>query len=130
MVQHFASPDLLLDDVYGALAAPARRQMLASLREGEQTAGDLWKGLQSRGIGISKPAVTKHLRVLEASALVDRRVDKGRDGRKHLIRLRAEPLAPAADWILSYQAFWERRLDALARLLEGDGPRVLKDDKR
>ncbi|MEL6740502.1 MAG: helix-turn-helix domain-containing protein, partial [Planctomycetota bacterium] len=114
MVQHFASPNLLLDDVYGALAAPARRQMLASLREGEQTAGDLWKGLQSRGIGISKPAVTKHLRVLEASALVDRRVDKGRDGRKHLIRLRAEPLAPATAWLVTYRTFWETRLDALA----------------
>lgn len=111
MVYDQSSGARTLDGIYGALATPTRRQLLARLRDGERTAGELWDGL-----GISKPAVTKHLRVLEDAGLLDRRVD----GRRHLIRLRAEPLAPAADWILSYRDFWEQRLDALARLLEDD----------
>ncbi|MEM1183925.1 MAG: metalloregulator ArsR/SmtB family transcription factor [Planctomycetota bacterium] len=101
-----------LDGVYGALSAPPRRVMLDRLREGPKAAGELWDGL-----GITKPAVSKHLRVLEGAGVIERE----RDGRVHRFSLRAEPLAPAAAWILTYKRFWETRLDALAAFLEAGG---------
>jgi DNA-binding transcriptional ArsR family regulator len=103
-----------LDAVFGALAAPPRREMLARLRGREASAGELWEGL-----GITKPAVTKHLSVLEHAGVIERR----KIGRSHLFGLRAEPLAPASEWLLSYRVFWEARLDALADHLEEDGRR-------
>ncbi len=113
MVYDLSTDPAKLDTTYGALAAAPRREMLARLRDGSASAGDLWQGL-----GITKPAVTKHLRVLEGAGVIERT----KVGRTHLFRLRPEPLVPAAAWILSYRSFWESRLDALAELLESDTP--------
>jgi len=111
MVKQLSTDPAHLNGVYGALAAPPRRVMLDRLRAGPAAAGELWDGL-----GISKPAVSKHLRVLEDAGLILRR----REGRSHRFRLRAEAMAPAADWLLTYRSFWEARLDALAAMLEHD----------
>lgn len=108
-----------LDATYAALSARPRRVMLERLRRGPAAAGELWDGL-----GISKPSVSKHLRVLEASDLIERR----RDGRVHRFRLRAEPLEPATAWLMTYRTFWESRIDALAELLESDADLTQGDD--
>ena len=98
-----------LSIVFSALADPTRRGMLAHLAQGTATVGEL-----GAPYAISKPAVTKHLRVLESAGLVVRR----KDGRVHRCRLEAEPLDTAQEWIETQRRFWEIQLDSLARYLE------------
>ena len=111
MVNYQQNPghDAELDAVFGALADPTRRAILARLAEGSATVGEL-----ATPFAISLPAVSKHLKVLEKARLLAR----DRDGRLHRCRLEAEAMAAAADWIASTRAFWEDRLDQLARYLE------------
>jgi DNA-binding transcriptional ArsR family regulator len=96
-----------LDRVFHALAHPARRTILRSLADREQSLTQLAAPLK-----MSFPAVSKHVRVLERAQLVRRRVV----GREHLCRLHAAPLKDVSDWTEGYRAHWERnflRLDAL-----------------
>ncbi len=93
-----------LDGVYGALADPTRRAILASLAKGDATVGEL-----AGRFPISLNGVSKHVKVLERAGLVRRAVR----GREHRIRLNARPLRDAARWLTHYQCFWEHRLDAL-----------------
>ncbi len=65
---------------------------------------------------MSLPAVSKHLRVLEAAALIERRVD----GRIHRCSLNAAPLEEAEHWLERYRVFWTDRLAALTRYVEGE----------
>ena len=108
-ISNFSGADPRLDSVYAALAAPPRRAMLDRLASGPATAGELWDGL-----GITRPTVSKHLRVLEDARVIHRQ----REGRIHRFTLRAEALEPAAVWIVRYRTFWESRMDALASFLE------------
>lgn len=64
---------------------------------------------------VSKPAISRHLRVLEKARLIQRR----RKGRLHLIRARAAGLREAQKWIAHYAAGWESAFDALDELLKG-----------
>lgn len=98
-----------LNRTFAALADPTRRAILAQLAEGEQTVGDL-----ARPFEISRPAISKHLRVLERAGLVWRT----RDGRLSRCGLDATPMRDAAEWVEEYRKFWESQLDALARFLE------------
>jgi DNA-binding transcriptional ArsR family regulator len=98
-----------LDLTFAALADPTRRAILARLSEGESTVGDL-----ARPFEISRPAISKHLRVLERAGLVRR----ARDGRLSRCGLDATPMRDAAEWVEEYRKFWESQLDALARFLE------------
>ena len=98
-----------LNLTFGALADPTRRAILARLAEGESTVGDL-----ARPFEISRPAISKHLRVLERAGLVRR----ARDGRLSRCGLDATPIRDAAEWVEEYRQFWESQLDALARFLE------------
>jgi DNA-binding transcriptional ArsR family regulator len=98
-----------LDLTFAALADPTRRAILARLSEGESTVGDL-----ARPFEISRPAISKHLRVLERAGLVRR----ARDGRLSRCGLDATPMRDAAEWVEEYRQFWESQLDALARFLE------------
>jgi len=100
-----------LDLTFAALADPTRRAILARLAEGESTVGDL-----ARPFEISRPAISKHLRVLERAGLVRRE----RDGRLSRCGLDATPMRDAAEWVEEYRQFWESQLDALARFLEQD----------
>ena len=102
------SPPLLLDATFSALADPTRRAILARLALGEATAGEL-----ASPFAVSLPAISKHLRVLEDAGLMARY----KDGRHHRCRLVAAPLHAAADWLLSYQRFWEGTFDSLADYL-------------
>ena len=100
-----------LDETFAALADPTRRAILGRLREGPLTVSAI-----AEPIPMSLAAVSKHLRVLERAGLLQRDVR----GREHHCSLVAEPLREAADWTDRYRAFWEGRLDALARYLDGD----------
>jgi DNA-binding transcriptional ArsR family regulator len=98
-----------LDTVYAALADHTRRAILTRLAEGESTVGDL-----ARPFAISRPAISKHLRVLEGAGLVRRT----RQGRISRCRLDAKPMAAAADWMEHYRRFWDQRFDKLEALLK------------
>jgi DNA-binding transcriptional ArsR family regulator len=97
------------NDVFHAIAHPARRKILSTLRHGEKPASAL-----AEPFGMSFPAVSQHLKVLRDAALVSER----RDGRQRLYRLRAKPLVEVATWIEDFQAFFEARLDALGTYLD------------
>lgn len=96
-----------LDLVFGALADPTRRAILARLsREDTNVAG--LTGL----FQMSQPAVSKHLKVLETAGLISRT----RQGTMRLSHLEAEPLRDATTWLADYRTYWDesyRRLDVL-----------------
>jgi len=87
-----------------ALAEPRRLQILDLLREGERPVGELVDRL-----GVSQPAVSKHLRVLKDAGLVEVRPD----AQRRLYRIRPEPLAELDDWLAAYRELWTNHLDRL-----------------
>jgi DNA-binding transcriptional ArsR family regulator len=93
-----------LDGVFQALANNARREMLHRLAEHPLTVGELAEPLT-----MSLAATSKHIKVLERAGLVEQTIA----GRRHLCHLVALPLGAAADWLQSYEHFWEERLNAL-----------------
>ena len=93
-----------LSAVFAALADPTRRAILEGLKSGPVPVKKL-----ARPFGISPPAVSKHLKVLERAGLISR----GRDAQRRPCILRAAPLRQAADWVEKYRRFWEERLDRL-----------------
>src|ERR671924_2143206 len=86
------------------LAEPRRLAILDLLRDGERPVGELVDGL-----GLSQPAVSKHLRVLKDAGLVEARADAQRP----LYRIRPEPLADLDEWLTSYRELWTTHLDRL-----------------
>jgi DNA-binding transcriptional ArsR family regulator len=107
-----------LDTIFGALADPTRRAILASLAKGEASVSEL-----ARPHPMSLPAILKHLRVLEDAGLVAQR----KSGRVRHCRLVAQPLKDATDWLEQYRLFWERQLDSLDRYLAGQRTRQPKN---
>ena len=99
----------MIEAVFDVVAEPTRRRILDLLRVEEQPVGDV-----VRALGISQPAVSKHLRVLRDAGLVDVRVD----AQRRLYRLRPEPLREIDEWLAPYRAAWSDRLDALERHLD------------
>ena len=98
------------NDVYRAIADPTRRAILDRLRAGPANAGALAADFRS-----SRPAVSKHLRVLrEARLVVDTRV-----GRERVYTIDPVPLQSVAGWLEGYRAFWQSSLTRLKRNLEG-----------
>jgi DNA-binding transcriptional ArsR family regulator len=101
---------VVANQLFRALADPTRRAIFEELtRQGEQTVHAL-----TRHAGVSQPAVSKHLRVLKSAKLVRHR----REGRETHYRAQPEALAPVADWLRDYGAFWRERFDRLEVLLE------------
>ena len=86
------------------LGEPRRLQILDLLRDGERPVGDL-----VGRVGLSQPAVSKHLRVLKDAGLVEARPD----AQRRLYRIRPEPLAELDDWLASYRKLWTTHLDRL-----------------
>ncbi len=97
-----------LNLTFAAIADPTRRAILARLRKGPLRVSEI-----AAPFDISLNAVSKHLKQLERARLVRREVR----GREHICWLDARPLSEACDWTARYREFWERRLDALERLL-------------
>lgn len=99
-----------LDDIFGSLADPTRRDILQRLLSGEMSINRL-----AKQYAISLPAVSKHLKVLEAAQLITRE----RRGRQHFIKLRAVNFQNATDHLLYYQAALDNRLDSLDLYMQG-----------
>jgi DNA-binding transcriptional ArsR family regulator len=93
-----------MEAVMHALADESRRTLLESLAAGPATAGEL-----AALLPIARPGVSRHLRVLREAGLVE--VQK--EAQRRVYRLRPEPLAEVDEWLGSYRALWEQRLDAL-----------------
>jgi DNA-binding transcriptional ArsR family regulator len=103
-----------LDAVFGALADPTRRAILARLTEGDLTVAEL-----ARPFKVSQPAISKHLKVLEQAGLITR----SRRATARLSHLRAAPLREATAWLATYAEFWDesyQRLDALLARMKAD----------
>lgn len=98
-----------LDLSFGALAHPARRRLVEVLARGSAPIGEA-----SRGLGLSKAAVTKHVRVLEDAGLVARAVE----GRTHRLRLVEPQLQAPAGWIRDQRRMWEAKLDTIEAMLD------------
>jgi DNA-binding transcriptional ArsR family regulator len=99
-----------LDRAFTALGEPSRRAMLLRLeRESELTVGEL-----ARDLPIKLPTVLKHLNVLSEAGLVRRE----KQGRTVKVRLNAEPLKAAAEWLARYERFWTHSLDRLVEVAE------------
>jgi DNA-binding transcriptional ArsR family regulator len=95
--------------IFEVLAEPHRRRILDLLRGGHRPVGELVEAL-----GLSQPAVSKHLRVLKQAGLVEVRPD----AQRRLYQLRPEPLSELDAWLAPYRELWESRLDALERHLD------------
>ncbi|MFT7521670.1 MAG: DNA-binding transcriptional ArsR family regulator [Kiritimatiellia bacterium] len=102
-----------LTAVFSALSDPTRRQILARLAEGPATVTEL-----SEPLPISMPAVSRHLKVLEAAGLMRRE----KQWRTHTCHLVAEPLQDAGAFIDHYRRFWRDQLDQLAAYVESEDP--------
>jgi DNA-binding transcriptional ArsR family regulator len=99
--------DARLDATFTALADPTRRAILARLAAGEATVTEL-----AAPFGISQPAISKHLKVLERAGLIS----GSRDAQRRPRRIEALPLGEATRWLETYRQLWEanfRRLDVL-----------------
>ncbi|MBL6929655.1 MAG: winged helix-turn-helix transcriptional regulator [Rhodospirillales bacterium] len=102
-----------LDATFSALADPTRRAILAHLARSDASVGEL-----AEPFTISLPAVSRHLKVLEAAHLIARE----KDGQWRRCRLSPEPLIEASDWIETYRRFWEGQFDRLAEYLDKTAP--------
>lgn len=87
-----------------ALADPTRRTIVELLADGDRSAGQLAAQFET-----SRPAVSRHLRVLREQGLVQAR----EDGRRRIYSLDPAPLAELDEWLARYRSFWTNRLDAL-----------------
>lgn len=111
MVELHTPPPARLDAVFHALGDATRRRMLHDLSQGQRSVGEL-----AAPFDMSLAAASKHIKALEKAGLVRRTVQ----GRTHICRLEARPLADAHEWIAFYQRFWTSRLDALEGLLRAE----------
>jgi DNA-binding transcriptional ArsR family regulator len=97
-----------LSTVFGALADPTRRAILARLADGDLAVRDV-----AAPFPMSQPAISRHLKVLEDAGLISR----SRRATARLSHLEAEPLRDATVWLARYQAYWDERYDQLDELL-------------
>ena len=99
----------MVNDPFKALAHPIRRGIVEHLAAGPATVGEA-----TAGFGVSKPAISKHLKVLEETGVVTRKVN----GRTHLLSLDTEALEEAADWMDRQRAVWTRLFDVVDEYLK------------
>jgi DNA-binding transcriptional ArsR family regulator len=99
----------MANDTFKALAHPLRRRVVERLTEGPATVGEA-----TRGFGVSKPTLSRHLRVLEEAGVIVRVID----GRTHRLRLDAGALGDASAWIDTQRTRWERLFDVVEEYLE------------
>jgi DNA-binding transcriptional ArsR family regulator len=99
----------MANDAFFALAHPIRREIVERLSGGTATVGEA-----SRGLGVSKPTISRHLKTLEEAGVVTRVIA----GRTHRLALRPQTLADTAEWIESRRRRWERLFDVVGEYLE------------
>jgi DNA-binding transcriptional ArsR family regulator len=103
----------MVNDPFRALSHPIRRGIVERLAVGPATVGEA-----AAGFGVSKPAISKHLKVLEETGVVKRVVD----GRTHRLSLEPAALSGAADWMDRQRALWGRLFDVVDDYLKEQGP--------
>jgi DNA-binding transcriptional ArsR family regulator len=99
----------MVNDPFKALAHPIRREIVERLAVGPGTVGEV-----TRGFGVSKPAISKHLKVLEETGVVSRVVE----GRTHRLSLEPKALEGATEWMDRQRALWERLFDVVDEYLK------------
>lgn len=99
----------MANDAFRALAHPLRRDIVERLSHGTATVGEV-----THDFGVSKPTISRHLKLLEQAGVVSRVID----GRTHRLVLRPEALAEASAWIESQRERWERLFDVVEAYLE------------
>jgi DNA-binding transcriptional ArsR family regulator len=97
------------DSIFRAIADPTRREILRLLRGGGQTVGQLASNFPT-----SRPAISKHVRLLRSAGLVVTQAS----GTMRLCELNAKPLRAVDDWLRDYHAFWHDSLRSLKRHVE------------
>ena len=100
--------DTQLDKVFFALADPTRRAIIGRLTQGPARIGEL-----GEPFAMSKPAISKHMKVLDRAGLIERSVV----GREHHCSLKKQTLREAEDWLNYHREFWEARLSELDSFL-------------
>jgi DNA-binding transcriptional ArsR family regulator len=104
---------MALHTFFNALADPTRFAIVERLlQQGEMTAGELGEPFD-----VSRPAISRHLKILEDAGVIERRVDR----QFRVFRARASSFREVEDWFESNRQFWETSLDRLKRLMEGGG---------
>ena len=106
---------------FQALADPTRRAVLDLLRRGALPAGEI-----AREFPVSRPAISKHLRLLRRARLVEER----REGRHRLYRLNAEPLRGVEEWLEQYRVFWQTSLTGLKAFVEAEHEKETSDSRK
>ena len=101
-----------LDGTLGALADPVRRSVIDQLRQGPRRPGEL-----AAAVGVSGPALSRHLRVLRRTGLVVADLAE-QDARVRRYRLQPEPFVALQAWLDQVHAFWGEQLDAFAEHVE------------
>jgi DNA-binding transcriptional ArsR family regulator len=99
----------MANDTFKALAHPLRREIVERLSGGVATVGEA-----TRGFGVSKPTVSRHLKLLEDAGVVSRVIQ----GRTHRLALQPEALAEVSGWVDSQRERWEHLFDVVGEYLE------------
>jgi DNA-binding transcriptional ArsR family regulator len=99
----------MANDAFSALAHPTRREIVERLSGGAATVGEV-----SRDFGVSKPTISRHLKMLEEAGVVSRVIH----GRTHRLVLEPDALADTAEWIDKQRTRWERLFDAVGEYVE------------
>ena len=102
----------VVNDPFRALSHPIRRGIVERLAAGPATVGRA-----TSGFGVSKPAISRHVKVLEETGVVTRVVE----GRTHRLSLELEVLSQAADWMDHQRALWGRMFDVVDEYLKEEG---------
>jgi DNA-binding transcriptional ArsR family regulator len=97
------------NSVFRAIADPTRREILSLLRNGDRNVGEI-----AANFRISRPAVSKHLRLLRGAGLVASR----KEGTAQICALNAKPLLAVNGWLREYEAFWSESMRGLKRYVE------------
>ena len=110
MLRNVRRPTPVANNVFRAIGDPTRRAILDRLRAGPSNAGSLAGDFHT-----SRPAISRHIRVLREAKLV-----RGTQvGRERIYEINAAPLQSVAGWLEGYRAFWQSSLEQLKRNLEG-----------
>jgi DNA-binding transcriptional ArsR family regulator len=97
--------------VFRAIADPTRREILGMLRGRPYSVGEIAANFRT-----SRPAISRHLRLLRAVGLVA----TTQIGTARICALNAEPLRAVSDWISDYEAYWSKTLQSLKRYVEDE----------
>ena len=108
------------DAAFSALADPTRRALLELLRNGSQPAGAI-----AEHFPVSRPAISRHLRLLRRANLVRER----RRGRHRVYQLNPGPLRAVDQWLEDYRVFWKSKLADLRSFVESDADSVRTNRK-